>query len=211
MNGIALCGYILPTSICGSCIHWMGRLLPANTQSWICWLHHMSQEYPCPGGCVTNVSRALQKNLAKIYNARNRIYRENFKLKLCTCAQSMPLGTRTGFQLEILIRSTISAIHKFREIILESSRNVSEPTPGTWLNMKGTCFEERISIVGVAETLQHDMVSWLLLMTTRFQASGCITLKAQIILKITLIMQQTKFGFSDNLQYQMLNAFAGMA
>ena len=41
-----------------------------------------------PGGCFTNVSRALQNNLAKIYNARNHIYGENFKLKLCTCAQS---------------------------------------------------------------------------------------------------------------------------
>ena len=57
-----------------------------------------------PGGCITNVSRALQNNLAKIYNARNNIYAENFKLKLCTCAQSMALGTRTKFQLEILIR-----------------------------------------------------------------------------------------------------------
>ena len=36
------------------------------------------------GGCFTNVSRALQNNLAKIYNARNNIYAENFKLKLCT-------------------------------------------------------------------------------------------------------------------------------
>ena len=75
------------------------------------------------------ISRALQNNLAKIHNARNHIYVENFKLKLCMCAQSMALGTRTKFQLEILIRSTISAIHKFRENILESSRNVSETTP----------------------------------------------------------------------------------
>ena len=81
------------------------------------------------GGCFTNVSRALQNNLAKIYNARNHIYGENFKLKLCTCAQSMALGTSANFQLEILKRSAISAIHKFRENILESSRNVSETTP----------------------------------------------------------------------------------
>ena len=33
------------------------------------------------------VSRALQNNLAKIHNARNHIYGENFKLKFCTCAQ----------------------------------------------------------------------------------------------------------------------------
>ena len=81
------------------------------------------------GGCFTNVSRALQNNLTKIHNTRNHIYGENFKLKLCTCAQSHALGTRTKFQLEILITSTISAIHKFRENISESSWNVSETTP----------------------------------------------------------------------------------
>ena len=74
------------------------------------------------------VSRALQYYLAKIYNARNHIYGENFTLKLCPCAQGMALGTRTNFQLEIPIGSTVSAIHKFRENILESSRNVSETT-----------------------------------------------------------------------------------
>ena len=39
------------------------------------------------------------------------------------------LGTRTEFQLVILITSTICAIHKFRENILESSQNVSENAP----------------------------------------------------------------------------------
>ena len=82
-----------------------------------------------PGGCFTNVSRALQNNLVKIHNTRNHIYGENFKLKLRTCAQSMALGACTKFQLENLITSTISAIHKFRENILESSRKVSETTP----------------------------------------------------------------------------------
>ena len=81
------------------------------------------------GGCFTNVSWALQNNLAKIHNVRNHIYGENFKLKLCTCAQGMALGTRTKFQLEILIRNTVSAIRKFQENILESSRNVSETNP----------------------------------------------------------------------------------
>ena len=88
------------------------------------------------GGCFTNVSRALQRNLTKIHNAKNPIYVENFKLKLCTCVQSMALGTRTKFQLEILIRSTNFAIHKFREKILESLRNVSETTP--WTTLQGT-------------------------------------------------------------------------
>ena len=76
-----------------------------------------------PGGCFTNGLQALQNNLAKIYNARNHIDDENFKLKLCTCAQSMALGTCSKFQLEILI-SMISAIHKFQESILESSRTI---------------------------------------------------------------------------------------
>ena len=84
-----------------------------------------------PGGCFTNVSRAFQNNLAKIYNASNQIYGDNFKLKLCTCAQSMALGTRTKFQLEMVIGSAISATNKFRENILESSRNVNEATPRT--------------------------------------------------------------------------------
>ena len=84
-----------------------------------------------PGGCFTNFLRALQKCVAKIYNAKNHIYSENSKPKLCMCAQSKALGTRTKFQFEILIRSTISAIHKFRDNILESSRNISETTP--WL------------------------------------------------------------------------------
>ena len=50
-------------------------------------------------------------------------------MKLCTCAQSMALGTCTKFQLEILIRRKISVIHKFQENILESLRNVSETPP----------------------------------------------------------------------------------
>ena len=56
-----------------------------------------------PGVCFTNVLRAPPKIMSrKIYNARNHIYDENFKLKLCTCAQSM--GTCANFQLEILIK-----------------------------------------------------------------------------------------------------------
>ena len=81
-------------------------------------------------GCFSNVSRAYQNNLAKIHNAGNHIHGENFKRKLCTCAQSLALGTCTKFQLEILTRSTNFARHKLRENIKESSRNVSETTPG---------------------------------------------------------------------------------
>ena len=99
-------------------------------------LHHhallcIKQELVCweTGGCFTNVSRAVQNNISKIYNTRNRIHSDNFKLKLCTCAQSMALGKHTKFQLEILMRSTISAIHKFQDNILESSWSVTETTP----------------------------------------------------------------------------------
>ena len=82
-----------------------------------------------PWGCFTDVSPDLINNLAKIYSARNNIYAENLKLKLCTCTQGHALGTRTKFQLEILIRSTILVIYRFRENVLESSRNVSETPP----------------------------------------------------------------------------------
>ena len=47
------------------------------------------------------------------------------------CVPKHSLGTRTKFQCEILIRSIISAIHKFREDVLESSLNVIETIP--WL------------------------------------------------------------------------------
>ena len=82
-----------------------------------------------PGSCFTNALRALQNNIAKIYNARTHIYGDNFMLELCMCAQSMALGTHTKFQLENLTRSMISAIHKFQENNLESSWNVFETTP----------------------------------------------------------------------------------
>ena len=73
-----------------------------------------------------------------MHNTWKHIYGENSKLKICVCAQSMALGTRTRFKLEILIRSIISTIHNFRENILGSSWNISETTPWTvtpvWIN-----------------------------------------------------------------------------
>ena len=81
------------------------------------------------GGCFTNASRALQNILSKFVYRRNRTSYENFKLKLCMCAQSHALGTHTKFRLEILTLNAISSIVDFREIILESSLNVSEIPP----------------------------------------------------------------------------------
>ena len=71
------------------------------------------------------------------------------------CAQSMALGTHKKFQLEIIIRSTISAIHKFRKNILESSRNVSETTP--WC-----CRLEQIHLLLKPRQsfFVHNQVSW---------------------------------------------------
>ena len=82
--------------------------------------------YMTSEGCFTNVPRALQNNLLKIHNARNHTSCENFELERCTCTQSMPLGTRTKFQLKIITRSKISSIRTFQETISESSRDVSE-------------------------------------------------------------------------------------
>ena len=56
---------------------------------------------------------------------------ENFKLKLCTYVQSLALGTRKNFQIEILTINVISGVVYFRENILGSSQNVSETAPGT--------------------------------------------------------------------------------
>ena len=99
-----------------------------------------------PGGCFTNVSRALQDFLLKFVYCRNCSSYENFKLKLCTCAQSMALGTRTKFQLEILTINVISGIVYFREFVLESSRNVSEPTPRASVDMILNLFNGNILV-----------------------------------------------------------------
>ena len=84
-----------------------------------------------PGSCFTNILRALQNNLTNIYNARNRIYGENFKLRLCTCVQSMTLGTHTKLQLEILTRSMISAIYNFQRIFWRARKTLVKHSPDT--------------------------------------------------------------------------------
>ena len=66
---------------------------------------------------------------SKFVYSKNQTSYENFKLGLCPFAQSHALGTRTKFQLEILTIDVIFVIAYFSEIILESSRIVSETTP----------------------------------------------------------------------------------
>ena len=60
-----------------------------------CWSHRYTElkfchhcACRCPEGCFTTISRALQNNITKKPNTKNHIYAENFKLKLCMCAQS---------------------------------------------------------------------------------------------------------------------------
>ena len=72
-------------------------------------------------GAVSLTFRELPKIFSRKYTAPEI----TLMVKICTCAQS----TLTKFQLEILITSTICALHKCRDNFLESSRNVSETTP----------------------------------------------------------------------------------
>ena len=75
-------------------------------------------------GCFTNILGALQNNFA-------RILPEIIMWKISSWNFVRALGTRTKFQLEFLIKSMISAIHKFWENILESLWNISETPPST--------------------------------------------------------------------------------
>ena len=49
-----------------------------SVSSYLLWISHCSKMF------ILIIEK--ENNLAKIYNARNHIYDENFKLKLCTCA-----------------------------------------------------------------------------------------------------------------------------
>ena len=110
-------------------------------------------------GCFTNVSRALQNIISKFPYSRHRTSYENFKLKLCTCAQSHALGTRRKLQLEVLTINEISGIIYFREIILENSRNVTETNPrGRVQPLMVTCLilivaQDQSYFLGISEVI----------------------------------------------------------
>ena len=89
--------------------------------------------FDSPRGLFHLTFRKLSKIFSRnLCNCRNRTSYENFKLKLCTCAQ----GTRTKFQLEILTINVISGIVYFCEMILERSWNVSQTTLRPLLSKK---------------------------------------------------------------------------
>ena len=113
---------------------WPRSLLPngVTRPQWVNWAGYFLRNWNwfVKQGVISLTFRELSNIISqKTHNTENHIHGENFKLKLCTCAQSHALGTPTKFQLEFLIRTTISAIHKFQENILESSWNDSETTP----------------------------------------------------------------------------------
>ena len=82
------------------------------------------------GECFTNDPRALQNILSNFVYYQNRTFYENFKLKLCTCAWAHG-------QSEILSINVISGMVYFREVILVSSRNISETTPNKHVKASG--------------------------------------------------------------------------
>ena len=117
------------------------------------------------GGCFTNVSRALQQILSKFVYCTNSTCDENFKLKLCTYA----LDTRIKFQLEILTVNVISGVVYFREITLESSRNVSETT----LWGSGSRLLHSPSLVAVGLLVGFE--EWSVETVTQSKPGGCWT------------------------------------
>ena len=83
--------------------------------------------------CQEIVSLTIIK-LSKIFSlkfvyCRNRTFYENFNLELCSYAQSHALDTLAMAYLEIVTINMFFDFVHFREIILKSSRNVSETTP----------------------------------------------------------------------------------
>ena len=135
----------------------------------VTWIHRVKQTGVKRGvnvenlGCFTNVSRALQIILSKSVYCRNRTSYENFKLKLCTCAQNMALGTHTTFQFEILTINVISGIVYFRDIILDSAREklVKQPL--------GCLLSERVNTI-------TSNGSWCMCIKGEMSRSVCVTL-----------------------------------
>ena len=88
------------------------------------WRHHTS------GGCFTNIS------LSKIFAWNYTMPEITFMgiISSWNFVRVPKASTHTKFQLEILVRSMISAIQKFRENNLQGVWNVSETTPCSYLD-----------------------------------------------------------------------------
>ena len=86
--------------------------------------------YEIIGYYFTNVLRALQNNLAKIYNARNHIYGENFKLKFVHANKASLWAPIQSFSVKFSWGVWFLQYTNFEVIFLKNSRNVSETPPG---------------------------------------------------------------------------------
>ena len=132
------------TNVSFVCVFWgyhpqwfaAGHVNPAPSQS-DCSLgiipHHMTQAavmYGWPGACFTNVSLAFQNILSKFLYCSNSTSHENFKMKLCTCAQSNALGACTNFQLKILTPNMISGIAYFSILFCRAHKTLVKQPPG---------------------------------------------------------------------------------
>ena len=132
--------YIFVFSIISEYYDGIGSWNPSSSMTKTCLSCEVNFMVADGLGVVSLTFRELpQDSLSKFVYCRNHTSYENFKLKLCTCAQSHALGTCTKFQLEILTINLNSGIVYFRKIILRSSWNVSETTPWSDTDIPVTC------------------------------------------------------------------------
>ena len=119
-----------------------------------------------PGGWFANVSRALQNILSKFVCCRNRTSYGHFKLKLCSCAQSKALGTRTNFQLEILTINVITGIvYIFARLFWRAPETLVKQPPGLsnvdvwWITCTGIHINLMLVVVFLALILHIKIFS----------------------------------------------------
>ena len=151
--------------------------------------------YPCPriswslrkwhlvsGGCFTNTCGALQILSWNVcVCCRNRTSYENFELKLGTCAQNHALGTVSAWNSHLYV---ISGIVHFHEIILESSRDVSETTPWSqyridttaWVAVTRMCCVARYSADAISSYVSvTSNGSWCMGIKGEMSGTVCVT------------------------------------
>ena len=107
--------------------------------------------------------------------AENQTSYENFKLKLCTCAQSMALGTRTNFSLKFSPYIGFLALNIFAILFWRACKTLVKQPPGSFCsqginshdidNVRRAChffFEGHISSESIKPILQQFKSSLLL-------------------------------------------------
>ena len=78
-------------------------------------------------GCYHFENQLLQNILSKFVHCKNN---ENFKLKLCTCAQSHAFGTHTKCQLEIIIIMWFLTLYIFTRLLWRARETLMKQPPG---------------------------------------------------------------------------------